>query len=310
MSQHEEAPRRQLLDADAIKVILESEFHKSRRVVVISAYVTFPAIEWLVNNFSSAVDAHLVARLSPRDFISKSSDLRALELAIKSGFKLGMLGNLHAKVYLLDDRRIFVGSANFTTNGLNLYGDGNLEVCVEAPCTIENLVFINKIISSASAIDRDTLVRMTEYLAINASQLTECGTNLVVWPDSIISSSLGVWVYDFPWVNLNKRESLDIDKDHDKQVFMLDGSGNGFLRSKSFHWLVDILNDSPFQEMYFGTITQKLHNALSDDPRPYRKDVKMLLNNLLSYCNVYAKEYISIDIPGRHSERVRLIKSV
>ena len=135
MALPDEGPTGRLLKSDEIKLILESEFNKCQQITLVSAYVTLPAIEWLVKNVSSSVDVRLVSRLSPRDLLAKSSDFKALELALANGFKLGMLENLHAKLYLLDDRRIFVGSANFTTNGLNLYGEGNLEVCVETDCT-------------------------------------------------------------------------------------------------------------------------------------------------------------------------------
>ena len=124
----EDSFKRHLLEASTVKSILENEFKNSQRIVIISAYVTHSAIEWLIGNISSTADVRLLARLSPVDFLSNSSDIKALNTFLDHGFKLGMLENLHAKLYMLDNRRILVGSANFTTNGLNLYGEGNLEV--------------------------------------------------------------------------------------------------------------------------------------------------------------------------------------
>jgi len=46
-----------------------------------------------------------------------------------------------------------------------------------------------------------------------------------------------------------------------------------------------------------------LHDAFIDDPRPYRKDVKQLLNNLLSWIKILDIEDIKIDRPN-HSERI------
>ena len=175
-------------------------------------------------------------------------------------------------------------------------------------CTNENLIFIKKIVSSATVINEVVLNRMLEYVGINCNVLLADGQGLASWPEDVVLHNSSVWVYDFPWVDIKRKDFSHIDKEHDMKVFMLDGSRNTFLSSKAFRWLVDVLKESSSHEGYFGSITQKLHDALSDDPRPYRKDVKQLLTNLLSYCKEYAKEYVLIDVPGSHSERVRLIK--
>ena len=58
--------------------------------------------------------------------------------------------------------------------------------------------------------------------------------------------------------------------------------------------------------MYFGALSEKLHNALVSDPKPYRRDVKQMLTNLLSLCNQLGMEEIVIDRPN-YSQRVKLI---
>ena len=57
--------------------------------------------------------------------------------------------------------------------------------------------------------------------------------------------------------------------------------------------------------MYFGAISEKLHNSLVSDPKPYRKDVKQLLANLLSMIKILNMDEIVIDRPN-YSQRVRL----
>lgn len=60
--------------------------------------------------------------------------------------------------------------------------------------------------------------------------------------------------------------------------------------------------------MYFGEITANLHNALLNDPRPYRKDVKQLLANLLNWIAALDINEIVVDRPA-HSQRVRYIEN-
>ena len=57
--------------------------------------------------------------------------------------------------------------------------------------------------------------------------------------------------------------------------------------------------------MYFGQLTAELHDALVEDPKPYRKDVKTLLANLLAWAQTLRMEEVVIDKPS-HSQRARL----
>ena len=58
---------------------------------------------------------------------------------------------------------------------------------------------------------------------------------------------------------------------------------------------------------YFGAITSELHNALINDPKPYRKEVKDLLSNTLFWIQDLGIDALVIDAPN-HSQRVRIIQ--
>jgi hypothetical protein len=62
------------------------------------------------------------------------------------------------------------------------------------------------------------------------------------------------------------------------------------------------------RDLGFGQVSQLLHSALSDDPAPYRRDIKDMQANLYKYVSLYAMDDIEIHIPGRRSEVLRLIK--
>ncbi len=79
------------------------------------------------------------------------------------------------------------------------------------------------------------------------------------------------------------------------------------LRSRCVQWLIGSLKDAPKQELFFGAITQELHSSMKDDPSPYRKEIKELLQNLLAYIQLFLPEYFEITQPN-YSQKVRLIK--
>jgi len=57
--------------------------------------------------------------------------------------------------------------------------------------------------------------------------------------------------------------------------------------------------------LFFGALTEKLHNTLVTDPKPYRSEVKLLLANLLRMVVELEMEEVIIDRPN-YSQRVRL----
>lgn len=109
--------------------------------------------------------------------------------------------------------------------------------------------------------------------------------------------------YELPQSNKieNDFSFLDIEE----KVITKTKLKNIFRKSKAFRWLKNVLKAQENQEIYFGQLTALLHNNLVEDPKPYRKDVKLLLQNLLAWTDVLAKDVIEIDQPN-HSQRIRL----
>ena len=76
--------------------------------------------------------------------------------------------------------------------------------------------------------------------------------------------------------------------------------------AKCYLWLLNLVKNQSPQEMYFGAATAALHNALLNEPKPYRKEVKQLLSNLLTWIDELEVSELLVDRPN-HSQRVRYI---
>lgn len=90
-------------------------------------------------------------------------------------------------------------------------------------------------------------------------------------------------------------ETYEGDKEKLKEVFRW---------SNAYLWLKETLKENDGC-LNFGGITEKLHNVLVSDPKPFRRDVKQMLSNLLKLINALEMEDIVIDRPN-YSQRVRL----
>lgn len=297
-----------IFDGDALRMQLEHELSQvTKSVKFMSAYITQSGIDWLDKSLLQNADVQIVCRLLPSDVLSGASQLSALKTALEKGYKVSCLHSLHAKIYCLDDSKIYAGSANFTNNGLRVYGEGNLEANVQVAANKSNLAFINNIITSATALSEETLKKMQSCIDLKEEQIF-----FDRWPEGILQEEEGIWVRDFFWgtpsVDQISREHI-----HDLEIMGLDSLNHDFSVLKKqvanvrcIRWLMDVLKEAENNEMYFGALTQALHDQLKDDPAPYRKDIKTLLQNMLSYCKLYLADKIEITRPN-HSQRIRLL---
>jgi hypothetical protein len=94
------------------------------RVLIATPWIKYSAAQLLLQSLppSRNIVVQLIARFEIDDFLSGSSDLHLFYPALPAGvdFRIRMLRNLHAKMFIRDTRCAIVGSANLTEGGLFL----------------------------------------------------------------------------------------------------------------------------------------------------------------------------------------------
>lgn len=294
----------------------------NRGCYIASAYCKSQAFEELLLNASIKAKVKvLFVRWELRDLISGASDLEVYELAKQDGWRVYINQQLHAKVYRFDDA-CYIGSANLTNKGITGHtGIKNIETLSLENFNQDIENWFSQLTKTSiplddelySSIKRD--VRMYEEIdepkpeykySLETINLL---SNLSKQP--LFTSDL-FWVEDPELlIKLEIREERNVE--HDLQLLRLyypvnqDDVTLAFHRSKIFHWLLNILLTK--EEIYFGELTSLLHNALMDDPIPYRHTIKGLLNNLINWIVYCSDDVINVDKPN-HSTRLSLRKSL
>ncbi|MEZ8445057.1 phospholipase D-like domain-containing protein [Vibrio splendidus] len=279
---------------------------------IISAFMTQPATRWLSQLVEgSCPSVKLVGRFTPLDFIQGSSDLGALRDCISQGFQVKALTNLHAKIFQVDDETIFSGSANLTGKGLALVNDCNVEACNKVQASSSSKEFINKIINSASELTLEIIDEMEQYIQ---SIDGRCQAELqMTWPEHVLPQSKELFVSDFPLVKPGDF-AREYELNPSLQFAQIESARDDkelasalFKQSKAYQWLkLLVCNNLSDRDLGFGQISRLLHDALADDPAPYRQEVKSLQENLYSYLKLYANDELEIYVPGRRSELIRV----
>ena len=294
-----------LFSNEIIAAVTQELRQATSSVQIISAYCKEGSLELLNECINASVkDRKLLVRFRLDDVIKGSTDFSIISYAMDAGWKVYVRFDLHAKTYIVDNKRGLVGSANATNSGLSIGKAGNMEMATLVDIETNDIDKINKLFDDAILIDDALLIKMKKQLEeIKSSD----GMESYSWNSSITK------LFD---PHIDTLFSYELPEENDlidgQYLSFLDETYTGdkgklkesFRWSNAYLWLLDTLkkNDGC---LYFGAITEKLHNALVSDPKPYRRDVKQMLANLLSLIEKLEMDEIVIDRPN-YSQRVRL----
>ncbi|MBR4027163.1 MAG: hypothetical protein IKJ01_06350 [Lachnospiraceae bacterium] len=294
-----------LLSNEIMSAVTDELRIATKSVQIITAYCKENAIRQLSSHISTQVDEkRIMLRFRLDDIVKGSTDFSVLEYCRSQGWKVYIRFDLHAKTYIVDGKRGFIGSANATNSGLNIGSYGNMEMGILIDIDKIDLEKIEALYNDAIYVDDKIYSKLKyQYQKIDISEAKKQYS----WDNSIkeLFKPKITTLFSHELPNKSSFEIgdyipfLDIVYREDKTIFK-----NAFRWSNAYLWLMNILKENEGC-MYFGAITKKLHNALISDPKPYRTDVKELLVNLLNIIQMLHMDEIVIDKPN-YTQRIRL----
>jgi len=313
--------RSSLLNTETFRNLLGNALENSTKsVVILSAYVKAIGVDWLKEKIGEKdIKCTIVARWDKGDLAQGSSDLECYSLAKENGWTFKVLKDLHAKVMLVDDDILFVGSPNLTGRGMSLVPVANQEIGIKVQALEEDLKIIDQLIDDAALVN-DAIIKELEEWQKNLPKIEK--PKIPEFPeivnDSFKEKFNKLWVNNFPWCNVEYLIN-NLDKKEDNIIHDLDLFGltniqkvniekelnESFLQSKIFNWLIKKLEAEENKEIYFGRLSSIIHDGLVDDPKPYRQDVKLLQANLYDYIKYFKPINVICDQPN-FSERLSL----
>lgn len=128
----------QIVEGNLEKELFKSFQRCEEKIIIISPFISLTTVEKLVKTIKKHhIKCVVVTRFERKSFIENASSLDALKVLIENGVQVFSLKELHSKVYLIDDTRCFVGSANFTNKGLNI--NHEILLCFEEKNDVEKV---------------------------------------------------------------------------------------------------------------------------------------------------------------------------
>ena len=273
-----------LLSADEAKTACEQMMISANSGVILSAFFSVPAAEWILSLKPKNLTVVIRGRLS--DFRSSAASLEAIKLLLDAEHKVFFNFALHAKVFYFRDQ-ILVGSSNLTANGLNLLErGGNLELSTVVTASEQNRLIVERIVKTSLPIEKDTVQKLEDYI----STLSDAVTNTEQkWPTAFFDEDhdMVIWCSDLPDFEFNQ----SITEDHKiwgEIARFLEGgqvldATKLFEGTRIYRWLYKFVSSANERGLNFGAISSELHDQLSDDPSPRRKNIKNYQQNLYSF---------------------------
>lgn len=276
-----------------IKII--SAFCKTDALAEIDAYLN--------NNVK---EKRLLVRFKLSDIIAGAVDISLFDYCKTHGWEMYINFDLHIKTYIFDNIRGIVGSCNLTSRGLGFSSNYNYEIATLTKIDDEDMLKINNLFSKSVKMNEDLFNKMkAEYdkLDLEAGKSYQWSNELL----SLCHPDLSVlFTHYFPSATFS-HELTENDYSFMEYTgdLSLDDLKKCFKESIAFLWLKDQLIHVDDETLFFGALTQSLHSSLINDPKPYRKEVKELLANLLDWVQKLQIDEIVIDTPN-HSQRVKI----
>ena len=268
-----------ILLTDEIEGVLQAELSTCKTEVnIVTAFCKVSTLKLLDSFITKKIRKRLLVRFLPSDISSGATDKEIYDYCIRNNWDLFIDNNIHAKTFIFDHIKCVVGSANVTNKGIGLSINSNKEASTFFELNEDSYLKILSLYRDAVVLDEAIYNEI-----INAK-------------DDTIIVKLGEF-------KLKKRkiECLMCEDFPNSSTDVVE-----LYNLKSYKWLVEFLKNKENKQSYFGEITESMHNIFVRDPRPYRKDIKEHLVDLLNSIKRLKIKEIEISKPN-YSECIKYI---
>ncbi len=268
-----------ILISSEIETVLEQIIPLCQKDInVISGFCKVHTLEYLDSLIvTQGIKKRLLVRFLPSDLASKATDKEIYSYCRFHGWSIFVDSSIHAKTYVFDRIKCIMGSANLTNRGLGISGNSNKEASVCFELDEESYTKVLSLYKDSIELDQS----LYEYI------ISHINDEDVIMQEQYKAKSISIdclFPEDFP------NDQSDVIE---------------LYNSRAYKWLKNYLNTKDDKSAYFGEVASAVHNVFVKDPRPYRKDIKQHLTDLLRIIKRLNISEIKVERP-HYSELIKL----
>ena len=305
-----------LLGTEEFRNHLRKALEKTEsKLLVCSGFVTYEGVKWLKNILTKKIDCTILTFWTAKYLLEGSCDLKSFEFCRDNDWNFRVLDRYHGKTMKFDDNLIAVGSGNLTQRGIGLIPESNKETGVFKELNLTDQTYFDKLIESSKEITNSDFEKLKKYCEENKLKKTKTSyppLPISLKPDEKIQTDQ-LWVDHFPSLSIQQFSNYEKDDDfykHELDLFDINDFNREIVKEKFkdtyiYKWTKSVLKDND-NKLYFGKMSNIIHNNLLDEARQYRREVKILQSNLYSYIREFNYDDIKLTRPN-HSELLELL---
>ena len=295
--------------------------HPNETIFLFVPYVKTGVLDGLLKGIPNKTV--IVATWEPGDIQTGSSELALYPFCQRRDIALYISQGLHLKAYSVDLASAILATGNVSRRGL-LPG-GNYEAATKLDLTMDDQIFFRRIVQKARLVDDAMYGELVAWGEANHTDMPDLpALNGVISSrrkdDFSVSAlpmtqSVDELVAGYRRISAGRHPSDDSETTaciiHDLVNYDIDPGlgGEEFLQilTAAFfaHPFIQKINEFISPEAYFGRIKEWIQDNCTDVPVPSRRELTGNVQVLLEWFVALGGGSYMVDVPGRHSQRIR-----
>tara|TARA_Y100000588_G_scaffold107970_1_gene118307 strand:- start:9852 stop:10826 length:975 start_codon:yes stop_codon:yes gene_type:complete len=313
-----EEPDNHLVWTPTYDYVAQKIRENKRLELIIAPYIKREALKQLLDECEDLSNLKVIVRWDAQDIIAGVSDIEIYEDLRAKGIPLYRHPSIHLKMLVFNQNWAFHTSGNITQSGLGLRANPNIEVGAQIQLGTKDWIEIHKLLEQAVLIDDELYEKAFEYKEANKSKPDPLPPLDLEPTDDKAFSRFSLPAVQSPEKLYEIYQDPDAFKNDDElfSAFVHDISlyeiASGLGEEQFLGQLGINFRKHPFSQAIsefvkesgsarFGEINQWITDQCSDNPTPYRWEIKETTNKLYDWLDYFFEE-ITWDVPGARSQ--------
>lgn len=281
-------------------------------LVIICPFIKVLTLERLLNNVPTGAEITIVTTWKFKNFAVGVSDVEIYECCKQRGIRLLINNRIHLKLWVIDSEIILVTSANITDSAVGYSAAPNHEVLTEITAEAVDRKAVSEILEASTPLTEDVyeksveLLKAVEIPEIDEVELVESDILLMNLVETLPITTDPSSLYaayssgrDYTDEVLHDLEHLKIPPGLSRDRFIA-AVEKAYFRLPIVMKVCENLAISP---MFFGEMKAFLQEINDSDPKPTRRELTPITQNLYRWLCKLKPEQFVIDQPN-YSERI------
>jgi hypothetical protein len=285
-------------------------------VTVICPFIKVGTLHRILDARGSSIAVTIICTWKLENFVAGVCDVDLFPYCSRNDIRLLAHNRLHLKAWIFDREKLLLGSANVTDRGLSDSLSSNYEFMVYAQASGVDLDHFDHIRDEATEVDEDIYSRTVNALDRYPSgqevyeDLIPDSSNTVALVDQLPLTPSPEALWDEYARSINER-SLGAIHDLDRLCVPPHLDRDSFFQivDQAFfalHIVIAFLQRVTESPVYFGESKALLQKLNESDPKPTRRDLTPITQNLFCWLEELTPDRFIVDRPS-HSQRLTMM---